>query len=334
MSYVYTVARLRGMETHLLDAAFFSRLIDSSTLEDALKALSETSYAQWLTQTGGEDFDKAIDEELLATCRELGQFVPDEGLLTLFRMPYDYHNVKVALKSLFRVRGGDAEGRRHDLLSPLGAFPSEGLVEAIETEEYGRLPYGLGDVVPHCWTLWDQTKNPQAVELLLDHHLFAAMLRIAGGLEMPDVVRWVRHRIDAENLKSAVRLARMRYDAAKGLPFFHEGGFIRAADVARLLGEPQETWGKILSYTDIGAVLDALQESSDVQAALSDVSKALDEYLIRVLERVRYSTSAPANVLLYLLTKEAEARNLRIALVCVAGGLSREFSRRLLSHAR
>ena len=71
-----------------------------------------------------------------------------------------------------------------------------------------------------------------------------------------------------------------------------------------------------------------------MQAALSDVSKALDEYLIRVLERVRYSTSAPANVLLYLLTKEAEARNLRIALVCVAGGLSREFSRRLLSHAR
>ena len=48
MSYVYAVARLRGMENRLLDASFLTRLMDSPTLEDALKALAETSYAQWL----------------------------------------------------------------------------------------------------------------------------------------------------------------------------------------------------------------------------------------------------------------------------------------------
>ena len=323
MSYVYTVARLRGMENHLLDAVFFSRLIDSSTIDDAVKALGETSYARWLAQADGLDFDKAIDEELLDTCRELGQFVPDQELLTLFRMPYDYHNVKVLLKSLFKVRGGDAEGRRHDLLSHLGAFDVNELTEAIETEEYGHLPYGLADVIPQCWTLWDQTKNPQAVELLLDHHLFGAMLHVAEGLRMPDIVKWVQRRIDAENLRSAIRLARMHYDPAKGLPFFHEGGTFRASDAA-----------KLLAHTDIGAVLDVLQDGSDMQAALSDVSKALDEYLIRILEKVRFSTDEPANVLLYLLIKEAETRNMRIALVCVAGGLNREFARRLLSHVR
>lgn len=334
MSYVYTVARLRGMENHLLDAAFFSRLMDSPTIDEAMKALGETSYAQWLSQAEGGGFDKAIDAEMLATCRELRQFVPDEGLLTLFRMPYDFHNVKVLLKSLFKVRGGDSEGRRHDLLSPLGVIPIDTLTEAVETEEFGGLPYGLTDVIPQCWTLWDQTKNAQAVELLLDHQMFRAMLDLAEDLKMPDVVRWVKHRIDTENLRTAVRLARMGYDPARGLSFFHEGGTFRAADAARLLGEPQETWGKLLSHTDVGAFLDALQDTSDMQAALSDVSKSLDEYLIRSLAKVRFSTDAPANVLLYLLVKEAEARNLRIALVCVAGGLNREFARRLLNHVR
>ena len=332
MSYVYTVARLRGMENHILDAAFFSRLMDSAGIDDALKALGETSYSQWIS--GNDSFDKAIDSEMFATFKELESFVPDKELIDIFRLPYDFHNVKVLLKGLFKVRGGDSEGRRYDLLSKLGTIDAEELKTAIETEEYSFLPYGLTDLIPQCWQLWDAGKNPQAVELLIDHAMFRAMLNVAEGLKMPDVVRWVKSRIDAENLRGAVRLARMKYDSAKALPFFHEGGTIRPDDMAKLLNEPQETWSRLLSHTDIGAMLGALQESGDIKASLSDVSKSLDDYLVRVLDKAKYSMDDPANVLLYLLTKEAETRNMRVALVCVAGGLDREFGRRLLSNGR
>ncbi len=334
MSYVYTVARLRGMENHLLDSAFFSRLMDSANIDDALKALGETSYSQWISQTGTANFDKAIDSEILAVCDELKSFVPDKELLDIFRLPYDFHNVKVLLKGLFKVRGGETEGRRYDLLSKLGTIDTEELTNAIETEEYGFLPYGLTDLIPQCWQLWDAAKNAQAVELLIDHQMFRAMLAVAEGLKMPDVIQWVKFRIDAENLRAAIRLARMKYDAGKALTFFHEGGTIRPDDMAKLLNEPQETWSRILSYTDIGAVLNALNEQGDMKASLTDVSKALDDYLLKVLEDAKYSMDAPANVLLFLLTKEAEARNMRVALVCVAGGLDREFGRRLLSNGR
>ena len=131
------------------------------------------------------------------------------------------------------------------------------------------------------------------MELLLDHHLFASMLALAESLKLPEIVAWVRHKIDAENLRSAVRLQRMGVDAAGGLPFFHPGGIIRPDDIARLLGEPPETWSKLLSHTDIGSALDALQDRTDLRATLSDVSKALDEHLIRVLERARFSTNTP-----------------------------------------
>ena len=333
MSYVYTVARLRGMENHILDSAFFARLMDSAGIDDAVKALGETSYSQWISGAGS-NFDKAIDSEILATCEELASFVPDKELLYIFRLPYDFHNVKVLLKGLFKVRGGELEGRRYDLLSKLGTIDIDELTNAIETEEYGFLPYGLTDLIPQCWQLWDATKNAQAVELLIDHQMFRAMLKVAEDLKMPDVIQWVRNKIDAENLRSAIRLSRMGYDSAKALPFFHEGGTIRADDMAKLLNEPQETWSRILSYTDIGSVLAALGEQSDMKAALSDVSKALDDYLVKVLEKAKYSMDAPANVLLFMLTKEAEARNMRVALVCVAGGLDREFGRRLLVNGR
>ena len=331
MSYVYTVARLRGMENNILDTNFFSRLMDSQNLDDALKSLGETSYAQWLNQS--QSFDKAIDSEILATCKELESFVPDKELLTIFRLPYDFHNVKVLLKGLFKVRSGESEGRRYDLISKLGTIDTDELTEAIETEEVGFLPYGLNDLIPECWRLWEQTKSAQTVELLIDDKMFAAMLKVAEDLNIPDVTQWVKFKIDAENLRSAVRLARMKYESSKALNFFHSGGTIRPDDVAKLLNEPQETWTRLLSHTDIGAALNAMQDNSDIKISLSEVSKALDGYLIKVLEHAKYSMDAPANVLLYLLTKETEARNLRVALVCVAGGLDREFGRRLLSNA-
>jgi V/A-type H+-transporting ATPase subunit C len=326
------------MENRFLDASFFSRLIDSATLEDALKSLGETVYAQWLNPSETQDaggFDRIIDNELIATCDELRQFIPDRELLDICRMPYDFNNIKVILKSLFKARDGGE--RRYDLLSKLGTVNTESLIMAIEGEEYGFLPYGLGDMIPRCWSIWEQTKNPQQVEILLDEHLFAAMGSLAEELgkklNTPAISCWVAHKIDVENLRNAVRLQRMNYDAGAALPFFHEGGTLRPNDVAKLLSEPLESWSKSLSYTNIGAALETTQDRSDVQATLSELSKALDAYLIRVLEGAKYG-STPENVILYLLRKEEEARNLRIALVCVANGLNREFARRLLSHAR
>ena len=321
-NYVYTVARLRGMENHILDSGFFTRLMDSANIDDALKLLGETSYSQYLNQDS--NFDKAIDSEMLATLNELSQFVPDKELLTLFRIPYDFHNVKVLLKGLFKVRSGELNGRRYDLLSQLASINTDELTEAIETEEYGFLPYGLTDIIPQCMALWEQTKDAQAVEILLDNQMFKAMLNLAEGLNIPLVTKWVKLKIDSENLKTAIRLARLKFDANHALPFFYNGGTLQPDDFAKLLNEPQESWLRLLSHTDFAKVLSALSEQQDLKIAFSEVSAAIDKYLIEVLESAKYSADDPANVLLFMLTKEAETRNMRVSLVCVSSGLDRE----------
>ena len=330
---MYATARLRAMENRFLDAPFFSRLIESATLEDALKSLGETVYAQWIAGSSEVNFDRVIDSELIAACEDLASFVPDKELLDIYRMPHDFNNVKVILKSLFKARENGE--RRYDLLSKLGAVDTDSFITLIESEEYGFLPYELGDVVRRCMALWDQSKNPQQVELILDAHMFATMRAVAeeldARLKTSSVVRWVEHKIDAENLRNAVRLQRMNYDYASALPLFHKGGTISPESVAKLMSESIETWSRSLSHLDIGAALEPAQDKTDVRATLSDISRAMDDYLIRVLDGAKYNPSAPENVILYLLRKEEEARNLRVALVCVANGLNREFARRLLS---
>ncbi|WP_286954466.1 V-type ATPase subunit, partial [Aminobacterium sp. UBA5277] len=59
--YGYTVARLRAMESRLLDDSVLQRLIDCEDLESAMKVLGETVYSSWLVELkSNTEFDKAI----------------------------------------------------------------------------------------------------------------------------------------------------------------------------------------------------------------------------------------------------------------------------------
>ncbi|MDI9390209.1 MAG: V-type ATPase subunit, partial [Synergistota bacterium] len=133
-TFVYAIARLKAMENRFLDRGIFQRMIESEDAQTALKVLGETSYAKWFSSSEADiSFDKVLDLELQGFYDEVEKFVPDSSLILLFRLPYDYHNVKVVLKSFISQRlGGE---KRWDLLTPLGSISTDDLVLAIETED-------------------------------------------------------------------------------------------------------------------------------------------------------------------------------------------------------
>ena len=95
-AYGYAVARIRAMEHLLLDAGLYQRMLDAPDLSAVLKVLGETGYSRGFSGTeAAERYDAALEAELLATYEDLETFVPDRELINIFRIPYDFHNVKV-----------------------------------------------------------------------------------------------------------------------------------------------------------------------------------------------------------------------------------------------
>ena len=122
-AYGYAVARIRAMEHRLLDQGVLQRMIDAEDFASILKILGETSYSSALaSQTGGSDFDKVLESDLHSIYEEVRTFVPDKKLVDIMRLHYDFHNVKVLLKSMFNVRtGGKKMGPSH-----ISRFPAAG----------------------------------------------------------------------------------------------------------------------------------------------------------------------------------------------------------------
>lgn len=313
-AYGYAVARIRAMEQRLLDPGLLQRMIDAEDFASIIKILGETSYSFSVSaQMHASDFDKVLEEVLHEIYEEIRAFVPDKDLVDIMRLQYDFHNVKVLLKSTFNVRTGGK--KRWDLLTSLGSLPLDGLIANIESEEYRLLPYGLNTLLPACVSLWEQNRDVLEVERLVDKKMYEVMLEKAQALAMPGLLSWVRMRIDGENIRSLLRLKRLGFDAIKALPFLHEGGSIDVNTLAPLVTEPFETWGRALEFSDLGGMLGSIESKASFSELILSLERALDEKYLEKIASGRYSSSAPENIPAYLWTKEMEIKNLRVITV-------------------
>jgi V/A-type H+-transporting ATPase subunit C len=329
--YGYAAARIRAMEHLLLDAGLFQRMLDADDLAAALKILGETGYGKSISDAGpGERYDEALEAELLSTCRDLETFVPDRGLVDICRVQYDFHNVKVLIKSGINAKSGGK--KRWDLLTPLGTIPTDDLIVNVESEDYQLLPYGLASLIAACMSQWEQTRDIVEVERMLDEGLFAALLEIAQKLDMAGVLKWAKARIDSENVRNLLRLKRFGFDAAKAASFLHKGGAISPETLAALLPEAFDSWGRMINYSDVGAAISRVQDEEDFDALMVSLEKALDDYCGDVLSNARYKSDAPENILAYLWGKEMEIKNIRTILVSKSAGADKEGTRRMLRH--
>lgn len=331
--YGYAVARLRALENRLLDESVLQRMIDCDTLEAALKVLGETAYsASLMEQRSPFDFDKAIESELLRCYREVESFVPNGGLSRLLRLVYDVHNVKTLLKSQFLTAKG--EKRRLDLLTPLGSIDTDKLILAIEGEEYWELPCGFSQAIPEALSVWEQSRNALAVEKILDRVYFCALVDMAKDLDMQHVTRWVESRVDGENLKTLLRLSRIPVEHVTIPSYLHEGGSLPVNRLTPLLSEPVSNWGRLLAFSDIGALLAPFAEEENFSSQLVRYERDLDNFITGIVSRCRYSAFDPCNVVRYLWLKEIEAKNLRVVLVSVANGAGKDSIREVLRDVR
>jgi V/A-type H+-transporting ATPase subunit C len=310
-AYGYAVARIRALEPLLFDASQLGRVIDAEDQDAALKILAESSYARWMS--GGERYDSALEAELRATFDEFAAFVPDRELVDILRIPYDFHNVKTLLKGAFKARTGGK--KRYDLLTKLGSVSPDKLASSMESEEYGLLPWGLSGLMPSCVSIWEQSGDIVEIERVLDKGMFASVISLARSLGFPGVEAWAAARIDSENIRNLLRMKRFGFDSALAASFLHEGGSVAPSALVPLMSDQFETWGRNLSYSDVGIAISAVGESGGFDEQMSSLERALDDFCSSVVANARYSAAAPENVTAYLWGKEIEIKNIRTILV-------------------
>ena len=308
-AYLCLSAMLRARETRMLTADRAARMLEASGFEESVKLLADCGYED-LSGLNAAGIDAALSERRAAIFSELENLVPDKALVELFRLKYDYHNAKAVLK-------GEAMGVDPlRLMSSSGRVAPEKLKAAYDEERVSDLPPVLGAAMVEAGSTLARTANPQLADFELDRACFDEMKAIAAELDNPFIAGYVKLLVDAANLKSAVRTARMRKSADFLSSVLIKGG----ADVDRIAAADGDGLAAIFAHTPLEKAAAAGAEAiagGSMTAFELLCDNAVNDYL-RSAKLVSYG---PEVVAAYIAAVENEITAVRMILTGALAGV-------------
>ena len=252
--------------------------------------------------------------------RDLSDSAPDARYLDVFKLKYDYHNVKALLKAAAVGTSPDS------MLMDLGRVSVGELKEALTSGNLDGLPHRLASAAAEAREVLDTTRDPQLSDIVLDRWCYQELMAVADDIGSEFLRGYVRITIDAANLRALVRTLRMgkNADFLRGVLF--EGGSITADAVAAVAAAGGSGLAELYGPTELGAAAESGAEALR-GGPLTEFEKRCDDAAGEYLAGAKFVPFGEAPLVGYLAARETEFTNLRIILMGRKAGLRPEIIR-------
>lgn len=301
--YLQLSAYIRARETKLLNKERIERMLEAPTIAEALKVLEECGWGE-LSSLGPEEFEARLSAHLKEQLDDIEELVPDKRIVYAVRLKYDYHNIKVLVKS-------EATGELSDrLMSRLANIEPELLKAAYLQRDYSSLPKGIADGISEAVEILAKTGDPQLMDFVLDKSYCAELLSLAKEIGSEFLLGYIRLFIDCANLRAFVRASRLGKDAEFLMRALIEGGNISPNEYVLSAGS-EERLLSLFSSSELGKAAEAGAEAIK-GGRLSDFERLTDNALKEYLVGARFVSFGEAPVVAYLQALESEIVTIRI----------------------
>ncbi|MGH4051077.1 MAG: V-type ATP synthase subunit C [Clostridium sp.] len=310
MDFTQAVARLRVLETRLLNKIKIERMIDSDSADDVLKILQENEYASLMGNVKrAEDYNILLKEELKRVYLLMYEISPESIIVDIMSLKYDYHNIKVILK------GRALDKDLSHMLIPVGTVNSEKLKFYMKSMEYKELNPIMREAIIEAEEVFKETNDPQKIDIILDKYMYLDMLTKAKETKIEFIINYVKRSMDFTNIKSIIRLKKQEKD----VDFFNEvilsGGDIDNDVLLRAFNEPIENMAAKFSSTKYGEVVRIGLDEYIKTGKLSILEKLSENFIMENLKVAKYVAFGADPIFAYIVAKETEIKIIRIIMV-------------------
>lgn len=319
MKFTQAVSRIWVLETRLLDKAKIDRMIEAPSATEVLRILNETEYANVSTNVKRpEDYEEILTAELSRVYKLVYEISPVKEVVKVMSLKYDYHNIKVILKE--KVLGKDFS----HMLIRLGSLDIQDTRNKVNTDNYKSLNGNLGKAVAEALKTFEETKDPQKIDIIIDKYMFIELIEIKDSLDYKFIDNLVKAMIDSTNIRTLLRIKKQN----KGKEFAEEvivnGGAIDKSKLVNLLHEsPENIMNKLQStiYSDL--VKEGIEGYIQTNSA-NLLEKLSDNYIMTLMKGAKLVTFGPERILSYIYAKETEIKVIRIIMVGKLNNIAEE----------
>ena len=220
MDYGQSVVTIRILEKRLLTRNRLERMIEAQTPEEVLKLLGETEYSQDMADIhGSQDYEIILKRETERVFSIVRNMIKNTGIVDVLSLKYDYHNLKVLLKS--KITGKDFSS----LLMQAGTIDASKFKVKFETQS-NDLPQEIMEAIDEVQKDFEENHNPQRIDIIVDKHYFRNLSRLAKEIDVKVITDYVEGLIDFQNMITLFRVQKQKRDARFLETVIFEGGTI------------------------------------------------------------------------------------------------------------
>jgi|GEM_PF-2351407 len=320
--YTYAAGFIRTIEHRMIAPDRFYRLAEARRTEDVFSMLGDTDYAQAYQDDMGAseavyDINRILSDEEKRVKTLVDSLSQDTEVTDLLFVPYDYFNVKLAVKSIHR--GMDAR----ESFSELGTVsPLTILQEVRDPEKSGDLPDHLREAAIVARDAYDAEKNPVDIDLAVDRIMYEYLISQAKKKRELLLYKLFVMEVDITNILTFLRLKWLKEPQAAFSEGYIEGGSIELSrfieEYPREIEEVETDFFVKTEYADLtGDGIPYLKSAT----TFSRLESLMDNEILRLLDRVRLINFGVEVLIDYFYRKNIEIQKLRTVVLGKENGL-------------
>ncbi len=306
-SVPYAVARVKVLESKMINKDQLNRMIEAVSAESAFKTLIDAGYGG----AGAEkpwEFEKMIASEMNDVRALVSSITPNEALSDVFIMKYDYQNAKAFLK--MRMTSMDVQ----DAVSGAGKLDEEELKEMVYEQDTVGLPDHLAKAIDETEQKLAVNPNPQVADLSMDKAYMQWALDVSKTEKNAFVRDYFMARVDLSNILAMLRVRFMDADMELLKVSLLDGGTIPTDVILDAYSLSDEVIPQKFSKTKYGKHLTTAIEQALAEKKTWRYQKYMDNYLVDLTKDQKDRIFSLEPVIGYFLGKESEARAIRMVM--------------------
>ena len=317
--YTYAVGRIRELERGLLDRVLLEKMIEASDLTASLNILNESELSTYNFDIyNPENFENSLNKELLNTYKVIKEISPHPFLYYIFALNYDFHNLKVLIKSKYLKKIFPKS------LSEIGTINIKNLIMAIDEEKFTEIPVSLESAVRKTISEFDKLHDPEIIDLVLDREKHIIISNILKNIEDPFLKEFIKINIDFNNIITAIRVKVRQEDIIflKKVLIDNNGlGLIKFID---MFDSPLSSWDTKFAKTDYEKAVEMGLKAYQRSNSLMEIERLRDNYILDFVKIGKYITFGIEPLVGFITAKENDIKNIRIILSGKLNNLSPE----------
>lgn len=316
--YLFSTARVRSIEKNMLTSERAEKMIDSKSADDAIKILYDCDYGYGKDPVLAKDFEILLSEEHKKTYEFINSIAPQKDYFNIFLYPYDYHNLKVIMKSEYLGKN------TIDSLFDVGSIEINKLKYAVREREFKELTENMAKAITEVAETFPKNKDPQIIDIIFDKYLYDEMLQAAKFMDIKFVIDYMKMQVDIINIKTFIRLRKMKKSWDFFSKVFLEGGNISLRTFISSYDDPYDSFAEelfVYGYKDI--LLEGI-ESLNKTGMFTKLEQLFDNKLMSHVKSAKYVAYGIEPLMSFLIAKENEIKVARIILAGKLAGISSE----------